>query len=211
MRLLALDTASEFGSLALLEDGRLVEEVPLYSAEGFAHILFPRIQQLAARHGWRLDEIDGFAAGAGPGSFTGIRVALAAVKGLAEAAGAKAASVSNLQAVASFGTTGLRAPFYDARRGEIYTGLFDAALNPLAEEIVVKLLDWVSHLPVDAELVTPDPAPFLAALSPRWITPAPRSLAAAIGRLALGRLRDPAELDANYVRRSDAELHWRDS
>lgn len=211
MRWLALDTASEYGSLALIEDGRIVEETPLHSPDGFGHVLFPQIQQLAGRHGWTLSELGGFAAGAGPGSFTGVRVALAAIKGLAEAGGAQAASVSNLQAVASFGSRPLRAAFYDARRGEIYAGLFNADLEPLEPERVLSLPAWLRDLPPEAELLTPDPAPFLAALAPRGVTRTPRALAAAIGRLAHGRWQDPAALDANYVRRSDAELHWREA
>lgn len=210
MRWLALDTASEFGSLALLEDGCVVEELPLHSPDGFGHILFPGIQQLVDRYGWRLGQLDGFAAGAGPGSFTGVRVALAAVKGLAEAAGAPAASVSNLQAVASFGSAPKRAAFYDARRGEIYAGLFGADLRPLAGECVLSLPAWLRELPGDAELLTPDVAPFAAALIDRPARQTPRSLAAAIGLLAARHWQDPAALDANYVRRSDAELHWRE-
>ena len=209
-RVIAIDTASEFGSLALLENGRLLEEQVLHSPDGFSEILFPQLVRLAARHEWRLDQVDGYAAGAGPGSFTGVRVALAAVKGLAEAAGAKAAAVSNLQAVASFGSGALRAAFYDARRGEIYTGLFNAALEPLRDETVTALPAWLAALSPEAELLTPDAAPFRAALSPRVVMETPRALAGAIGRLAASKWVDPAALDANYVRRSDAELHWRE-
>ena len=84
-RILSIDTTSEFGSLALLRDGELVEETELHSTEGFGHILFTGIERLLARHGWKVSDIDCFASTAGPGSFTGIRVGLAAVKGLGEA------------------------------------------------------------------------------------------------------------------------------
>jgi len=157
------------------------------------------------RHGWRHETVTGYAAGMGPGSFTGVRVALSAVKGLAEAAGAKAAAVSNLQAMAAYGSAPLRAPFVDARRGEIFGALYDANLDLVAEEVVMPFPNWHKLLPAGAELLTPQPELF-----PSAATRTPRALAAAIGRLAATRLVDPVQLDANYVRRSDAELKWVD-
>lgn len=204
-RIVALDTTSEFGSIALLEDGEVLEELLLSSPEGFAHLLFPHLERLLRRHGWPWTGVTGFAAAAGPGSFTGVRVGLAAVKGLAEAAGARAAAVSNLQAMASFGTAPMRAPFFDARRGEIYAALYDERLNLCGREVVARFASWRASLPPDAELLTPDPTVFGTAA-----TITPRALAGAVGRLAVDRLADPAALDANYVRRSDAELNWVD-
>lgn len=201
--LLAIDTASEFGSIALLlagaEGDRVLEEVAMDSPDGFAHVMFPAIEALLARHKLKIKDIAGFAAAAGPGSFTGVRVGLTAAKGLAEATGRKVIAVSNLQAVAWFGTRALRAPVIDARRGDIFGALYDAGLRLVAPEVVMKLEDFLSALPADAEV----------------ITEAPKRLAGAIARIAGGQLeaglgQDPAEIDANYVRRSDAELMWRD-
>ncbi len=196
-RILALDTTADRGSIALLEDARVLEEIAIESPEGFAHVLFGEIEALFARHGLTVNEIDVFAAAAGPGSFTGVRVGLSAVKGLAEATGRKAAAVSNLRAVASLGTGAVRAAFFDARRGEIYGGVYDNALNVVSEEVVMPKQQWLATLPADAEIVEADGRP----------------LAAAIGRIAAEHpelARDPAEIDANYVRRSDAELLWRE-
>jgi tRNA threonylcarbamoyladenosine biosynthesis protein TsaB len=210
-RIVSIDTTSALGSLALIEDGEVVEEVPLHAPDGYADILFPQLQKLLARHGWRPDSVAGYAAAAGPGSFTGVRIGVAAVKGLAEAAGVKAAAVSNLKVLASFGSGRLRAPFCDARRGEVYGGLYDRALEQVQPEVVAPLARWLASLPRDeVEFVTPDPAPFEQALAGRILTVAPRVLAGAVGRLAAGSLCDPAALDANYVRRSDAELKWHD-
>ena len=172
---------------------------------------------MLARHGWRLGEIDAFAAAAGPGSFTGVRVGLAAVKGFAAALGRPAFGVSNLQAVASFGNAPLRAAVLDARRGEIYGAVYDDALRLVGDEVVTRFPEWLAALPVgDLEFVALDFAPFAPALAgTRWehapVITAPRALAAAIGRIAAARLAagdpgNPAALDANYVRRSDAEL-----
>jgi tRNA threonylcarbamoyladenosine biosynthesis protein TsaB len=213
-RILAVDTTGEHGSLALLEDARVVEEIPLHSPEGFAHIVFGEIEALLARHSVNLREIDCFASASGPGAFTGVRVGLAAVKGLAEATGRKVVAVSNLQAVASFGTRALRAPVIDARRGEIFGAVYDAALHPVCTEAVMKFADWVRTLPTgDLEIVALNyPVPEEVTLP---VAVAPLSIAGAIGRIAAERLaageaRDPAEIDANYVRRSDAELFWRE-
>jgi tRNA threonylcarbamoyladenosine biosynthesis protein TsaB len=209
-RIVAIDTTSEFGSIALVQDGEVVEETLLHSPDGFGHVLFPRLAQLMERHGWRFDQVTGFAAGAGPGSFTGVRVGLAAVKGLAETAGVQAAAVSNLEAMASLGTSELRAPFFDARRGEIFGALYDSSLKAIRPATAQPFVNWLASLPPEAELMTPDPSPFLDALSGRAVTTTPRALAGAIGKLALTQLQDPVVLDANYVRRSDAELNWKD-
>jgi tRNA threonylcarbamoyladenosine biosynthesis protein TsaB len=204
VRLLAIDTTSEFGSLALAEGDRVLEEVALHSPDGFGHVLFAEIERLLDRHNLKIADIDGFAAAAGPGSFTGVRVGLTAAKGLAEATGRKVVAVSNLQALASlgntFGTKSLRAPVIDARRGEIFGAIYDADLRLVSDEVVMKFEDWQRTLPADAELITQDP---------------PRALAGAVARIAArqfqaGLAQDPAEIDANYVRRSDAELMWRD-
>lgn len=204
-RIVAIDTTAQFGSLALLEDGALVEEVLLEAPDGFAHVLYPQLERLMQRHGWRYESVAGYVSAAGPGSFTGVRVGLAAVKGLAEASGARAAAVSNLEAMATYATAALRAPFYDARRGEIYGAVFDERLRLHGHEVVAKFPAWRASLPPEAELLTPDPQVFGVEA-----TVTPRALAAAIGRLGMGRLADPVELDANYVRRSDAELNWVD-
>jgi tRNA threonylcarbamoyladenosine biosynthesis protein TsaB len=207
-RILAVDTTGEFGSIALVEDDRVIEEVPLHSPDGFGHILFLEIDQLLARHGVAVNELDAFAAASGPGSFTGVRVGLTAVKGLAEATGRRVVAVSNLQALAWFGTRALRATVIDARRGEIYGAVYDADLQPVREEVVIKFPEWLATLPEgDLEIITNG---YLVAVNAP-ITTAPRALAGAIGRIAMrGLAQDPAAIDANYVRRSDAELFWKD-
>ena len=163
-RIVAIDTTSAFGSIALVEDGEVVEEMLLHSPDGFGHVLFPELAKLMDRHGWRFDQVTGFAAGAGPGSFTGVRVGLAAVKGLAETAGVPAAGVSNLEAMASLGTAALRAPFFDARRNEIFGALYDGELATVRPALAQSFANWLASLPPEAELLTPDPAPFEEAL-----------------------------------------------
>jgi tRNA threonylcarbamoyladenosine biosynthesis protein TsaB len=214
-RLLSIDTTSEFGSIAVVIEGRIAEEVPLHSPDGFGHILFDQIARLLERTDTALDAIGCIAAASGPGSFTGVRVGLAAAKGLAEAAGVRVAPVSNLRALAWFGRGRLRATLLDARRGEVYSGLYDADLKPLGPELVTKFAVWSAGLHAEAEIIAIDPAPFSTMLPDRSFVQAPRALTGAIGLIGWrdwkdGKALDPAAVDANYVRRSDAELLWKD-
>jgi tRNA threonylcarbamoyladenosine biosynthesis protein TsaB len=218
MRILAIDTSADFGSIALVEDGRVVEETPLHSSDGFAHVLFDAVRTLLERHDWTLAGLDGVAAAAGPGSFTGVRVGLAAAKGLADVLGKPMAGVSNLRALASFGTGSRRAVLLDARRGEIYGAVYGADGLVQGEEAVMKFPDWLSALPEGiTELITPTPAifaPLLAGtrLAECTVVAAPRAIAGAVGCIASQmELVDAVGIDANYVRRSDAELFWKDA
>ena len=207
---LAIDTTGELGSIALVGEGGVIEEVALASPDGFAHVLFHEIERLLGRRGVPMANIDAFASASGPGSFTGVRVGLVAVKGLAEAAGKKVVAVSNLQAIAACGSRPLRAAVLDARRGEVYGGVYDETLHLVQPEVVSSLPLWLASLPQgDLEFITRGlvlPGPTLEA---------PMSLAGSIGSIALNRFLkgealDPSEIDANYVRRSEAELLWKD-
>jgi tRNA threonylcarbamoyladenosine biosynthesis protein TsaB len=218
--ILAIDTTHEFGSLALVHAGDVLDEVLLHAPEGFGQILFGRIAQLLARHGRNITDVDCFAAASGPGSFTGVRIGLACVKGLAEAFGKPVVAVSNLAAMATFGSAPLRATVLDARRGEVYGAVYDACGKPVSLETVMRFPSWLATLPEGVEFIATDFAPFAPALAgtrfaQALVTIAPRPLAGAIGRIAAvemraGRAQDPAAIDANYVRRSDAELFWKE-
>jgi tRNA threonylcarbamoyladenosine biosynthesis protein TsaB len=198
--ILSIDTTSEFGSIALTEANALVEEIALHAPEGFGHVLIGQIHDLLEKNGVTVQQVECFAAACGPGSFTGVRVGLAAAKGLAEATGKRVVAVSNLRALASFGTAPLRATVIDARRGEVYAAVYNSRLEPVVPEAVLKFDAWLPTLPTGCEMIS--------------TLDGPRALAAAIGQIAwndftAGRASDPAEIDANYVRRSDAELFWK--
>jgi tRNA threonylcarbamoyladenosine biosynthesis protein TsaB len=201
--ILAIDTSGEFAGLTLL-DGEPLELV-VHSPEGHAGQLIWNIDALLRRAGKTIHDVDCFAAASGPGSFTGIRVALSAAKGLAEATGKPMVAVSNLQALAFYGTATLRAPVIDARRGEIFGALYDRDLNLVEPETVAKFEPWYERLPAGVEIVCA--GDFLAFP----FTLAPRSLSTAVAHIAqLAAKVDPAATDANYVRRADAEAKWRD-
>ena len=219
--ILAVDTTHEHGSLALTRGREVVEEVALHSPSGFGQVLYGAMEQLLERNGAALRDVDCFATASGPGSFTGVRVGLACVKGLAEALGKPALAVSNLRALAEFGRGPLRAVVLDARRGDVYAALFDALGNAVGQETVTKFPAWLDTLPDDGvEFVCDEFEPYRPMLAgTRFesapVTEAPHSLAAAVGRVASerferGEAADPAALDANYVRRSDAELFWKE-
>ena len=205
MKILALDTTSALGSIAYKSDGLLRWEITLEAPDGFAHVLFPALEKLRNEANFDLGEIDCFAAANGPGSFTGLRVGLAAVKGLAECAGKPVSGVSNLRALASFGkhANQFRVPVLDARRGDVYAAVYDDQLRLVKPETVDKLDRFLASLDRAAEYE------IISQMEP------PRTLAGAVAFCAEldgqeGKWRDAAELDANYVRRSDAELFWQD-
>ena len=212
MLTLAVDTTAEFGSIALGGS-----EILLHEPKGFSGALFGQIEALLAREGASLNDVDLFAGASGPGSFTGVRIGLAAIKGLAEVLGKPAIAVSNLEALAEYGSADLRATIIDARRGEIYGALFDREGNRVIEETVIafpKFLELLSGRKF--EWIATDFGPFRAALAgtPFEMLPisiAPRALAGKIGAIAVRRWKsgvqaDAAGIEANYVRRSDAEI-----
>ena len=218
MIVLALDTANDFGSIALTYGDETLEEVSLHSPDGFSGILFDQIDRLLKRNAIMLPQVDIYAAGMGPGSFTGIRIGLSAAKALAVAGAKPCFGISNLAAMANLGSAGTRAAILDARRGEIYGAVYGAHSDA---EIVTAFPLWLAGIPAETEeFLAFDFTPFDAALSHSRFahaarTTAPRALAASIAELSLARFRagehgDPAVLDANYVRRPDAELLWRD-
>ena len=143
---LAIDTTQESGSLALVRGTETLDEVALRAPTGFAHVLYGHIGELLRRNGLELAAVDCFAAASGPGSFTGVRVGLACVKGLAEALGKSAAAVSNLRAMASFGAAPLRAVVLDARRGEVYGAVYSASGEIVMPELVSPFPAWLASL-----------------------------------------------------------------
>ena len=170
----------------------------MQAPEGFSQILYGELKALLTRHGIKPAEIDCFAAASGPGSFTGVRVGLACVKGLAEALGRPAMAVSNLEALARCGTGKLRGAVIDARRGEVYGAVYDDGGRLVSPEVVAPYEAWAASLPAGVEFIW----------SPRPLARVIAGIAAE--RLSRGEAPDPASLDANYVRRSDAEMKWKD-
>jgi tRNA threonylcarbamoyladenosine biosynthesis protein TsaB len=218
--ILALDVTSPFGSLVIRRDGSNLAERTLESQDGFAHVLYPAIADLLRDAGVKLSDVDCFASANGPGAFTGVRVGLTAIKGLAEASGRPVAGVSNLRALSLFGKSPYKAVMLDARRGDIFGAVYGPDSELVGEESVTKLEPWLSTLPPQLhEFIVQDPKLLTGRNDDGrdlTIVEAPRFLATAIAQCAeldgrTGRWVDPAALDANYVRRSDAEFFWKET
>src|SRR5439155_13998762 len=139
MLLLAADTSGKHGSIALArlpqqstshqnsKQIEVIETVPLAGGT-FSAQLVPQVAALLSKHGFKKQDIDAFAVASGPGSFTGLRVGLAAVKGLAEILGKPIATVSMLEVVVMAGASeGRVLAVLDAGRGEVYAGQYEVS------------------------------------------------------------------------------------
>ncbi len=226
MKILLIDTCGATGSIALADSTRplAVAALPGRSA---AERLVPAIHSLAAQAGIALHSLDAVAVVHGPGSFTGVRVGLSAAKGLCHALNLPLVAISRLAVLASLAQqppAGVPHPsksyrdgwetqinaLLDAGRGEFYSGLYANGLC-LRESLLTRdqLLAEANREPRQLFVVCePSLAQSIAELVPQIV--AEPSAASALP-LALVRIRqrafdDPASIDANYLRRTDAEI-----
>jgi tRNA threonylcarbamoyladenosine biosynthesis protein TsaB len=213
MLLLAVDTSGKDGSIALARCGQeavceVLEVVPLAGGT-FSAQLVPQIAALLGKHGFSKQDIGGFAVVSGPGSFTGLRVGLAAIKGLAEVLQKPIATVSRLEAVAAGEGVGLAA--LDAGRNEIYVAEYDHGRLTTFGERLLSREQFLAAVE-GRVVITPDKIVLDAALSTtaqvREIPPPRADLIARLGwkKIVAGETVSPEQLDANYIRRSDAEI-----
>jgi len=236
--ILALDTSSPSGSLAVLRDEKVIGVVSTATSEVYSSRVFRELEFLLAELSLRMEQFELFSVAAGPGSFTGLRVGLAAVKGWAEVYNKPIAAVSALEAVAiqACGDVSLVIPVLDARRSQLYFGLYRcAATEPEnhrlmldGEEYVMSVRELFETIRAraagaDFSIVTHQPELLCDPVSQNEIRnlsarihPASSVLAPYIGQLGFLRaqrndLADPLTLNANYVRRSDAELRWKEN
>ncbi|MBI4464369.1 MAG: tRNA (adenosine(37)-N6)-threonylcarbamoyltransferase complex dimerization subunit type 1 TsaB [Acidobacteria bacterium] len=231
MIVLAVDTGSAQGSLAVLREGSSPEVVVLPPGQ-HSTTLHREIIRLLEQCHLRLSDITGYAVTTGPGPFTAVRVGLTAVKGLAEAQGKAVVAISTLETVAraAVWTAGLAlpvtlAPVLDARRGQIFGAVYQCENNGWRlrlEETVCSLDTFLRRLQeasfqslyfcgTEMERFAPQMEKegwswsVLIAVSPH--------LAGVAARIALERLQkgqgiSDAAVDANYGRPSDAELFF---
>jgi tRNA threonylcarbamoyladenosine biosynthesis protein TsaB len=229
MLVLAVDTSGIMGSLAVVKDGDILGVVSTSSDEAYSSRMFRQLEFLLAELKVGLPAFDLYAVTAGPGSFTGLRVGLAAVKGWAEVYGRPIAAVSVLEAVAVQALTreGMVAAILDGRRSQIFGALYAAESGGLREVMPACVLD-ASEFLGSAEghvgsgkltIATTRPELFndalaksrLAASTVIRVSPvlAPSVAQLGIERASRGELTNALELDANYIRRSDAEVLWK--
>ena len=229
---LALDTSSPSGSLAVLREEEVIGSVSSSTGEIYSSRMFRHLDFLLRELSLDLGQFDLFAVATGPGSFTGLRVGLAAAKGWSEVYRKPIAAIGALEAVAaqSHSQSQYVVPVLDAHRGQIYFGVYrrahvsngqrDLALE--GNECVMTAQEFLDSLRErsldDFSIATPARALLADAASrnetPLRIEQVSAILAPHVGRLGYERARrgelvDSLRLDANYVRRSDAELHWK--
>jgi tRNA threonylcarbamoyladenosine biosynthesis protein TsaB len=223
MILLAIDTSGKNGSLALarVREARsnaasgaleVLEVVPLEGGT-FSAQLVPQIFALLTKQGLAKRDIGGFTVVSGPGSFTGLRVGLAAIKALAEILQKPIAAVSRLEAVArSTSLHGRVVSAIDAGRGEIYVGEYELGSRAtLSRERLIAKEELLEEYR-GQKIVVFDPALADAARSHAMqVEQVPEPRADVIARLGwekiqLGEIAPADALEANYIRRSDAEI-----
>ena len=139
MKILVLESSGLVASVAWMEDNKLVSEFTTNYKKTHSQTLLPMVDEMVKMVGVDLKELDAIAISKGPGSFTGLRIGSATAKGLSQALSIPVVSVSSLEGLAAnlYGVEGLICPMMDARRAQVYTGLYAYE----GEKLVPKMAD----------------------------------------------------------------------
>ena len=233
MIVLAIDTCDARGSVAVLRDEAVLKVVAHHSPEDYSSWLLPAVRECLEGGGLGMEDVDGYAVAAGPGSFTGVRVGLTTVKAWTEVYGKRIAAVSRLEALAveASGGPACVGAFANAQRGQVFGAVYQrngTGLVRLGDEMVIapekfveiaaefakgESISWIS---TDAECVVSEEAWKTREMRGEIVECVASVRAPMIGRIGLaalaeGRFTDALALDANYVRRPDAEIFWKGS
>jgi tRNA threonylcarbamoyladenosine biosynthesis protein TsaB len=229
--LLALDTCDSRGSVAVLRDDEVLQAIAHKGTEDYSSWVLPTVEKVLKASGLSIRDIDMFAVASGPGSFTGVRMGLTTVKAWSEAYGRKIASVSRLESIAAQAADGGQyvAAFVDAHRDQVFGGLYrreGPGLSLVEDEMVAapaEFMHWVKERSMNGRVrwISMDPEKMTAQEGWRALAAEGESvevsesvLAPVIGRVGRqralqGRLTDALGLDAQYLRRPDAEVFWK--
>jgi tRNA threonylcarbamoyladenosine biosynthesis protein TsaB len=222
MLLLAIDTSGKQGSIALARAGELtaeggdfeVIEIAPLAGGTFSAQLIPQVIELLSRNGFMKTAIGAFAVASGPGSFTGLRIGLAAVKALAEVLVKPIAPVSLLEVcVFTSGAQGKIMAALDAGRGDVYIGEYEipARADQVPRERILARSEFLTQAS-GWTVVTPDSVlaevAGAAGLSVSTLPPISAAEVARLGwrKIQSGETVTPEQLEANYIRRTDAEM-----
>jgi tRNA threonylcarbamoyladenosine biosynthesis protein TsaB len=222
--LLSIESATRVMSVAVLEGETLLAEISAFDERVHSERLLPAIDQLLRIAELSLDQIEAFAVSIGPGSFTGLRIGLATVKGLAYGSDRPAVAVPSLAALtlAAAGATGPVAALLDARRDEVYAVCLEGPGeigSPLVADAVFNAAQLAAALPRSCTVVVGEDAERVAAAAAGRADGGMVLLPAVLGRarafhtgllgarlLACGEGRPAADLVPRYVRRAEAEV-----
>ena len=226
MRVLGIDTSTPCGSIGLIEGEQFLCEYSLQVKVSHSERVLKTINRVLEDSGVSIGEIDGFAVSIGPGSFTGVRIGVSAVKGLAFATSRRVAGVSTLDALAQNVrySPHLISPLVDARKGEVYTALYRSTgkdgLIKLAPEMAIKPVDLLDKIEENALFLGNGVYTYGDLIRRKLgdmahIAPSPLNFVhgAVVAQLGRQKLEKDEYLDLegftpHYIRRSDAELRW---
>lgn len=224
MRILGIESSSLVASVAIVEDGVTMAEYSANFKKTHSQTLLPMIDSMVSMLGIELSTIDAIAISGGPGSFTGLRIGSATAKGLGLALNKPLIHVPTLDGTAYnlFGASGLICPIMDARRNQVYTGIyrFEKEFQVVMEQDAMDMGELIEKLNQMGERVIflGDGVPVHEKLiAERMAVPydfapahANRQRASAIAALgaqyfAEGKIQDAAEHGPDYLRKSQAE------
>jgi len=228
VKILAIDTSSIVATCAIMDDDKLVGEYILNQKRTHSQKIMPMIKELLDSCNLELDDIDLFAAAKGPGSFTGLRIGIATIKGLAHVNNKKVVGIPTIDALA-FNVPyceGIVVPMMDARRDRVYTGIYrweNNGLSIIKEQDVIevdKLIDILNKqnekIVVNGDGATAYKEKLLEGLNNKVIF-APKSCnmarASSLCELAFfkaekGELESYLTLVPEYLRKSQAERQY---
>ena len=224
MKILAVDTTTDLGGVAVGSDGVLEGAVLVRTPQRYSETLVPMLDFVLAQLKGSLEEIDLLTVATGPGSFTGVRIGLAVVKAIGQSRKISGLGLSTLEALACCFAeySQLVAPMLDARRGQVYGAVYswtDGQARVCVKEQVVRPKSWLESIPEDLNplFVGTGAATYQDLIrSSRQgallIAEQPPLLSALI-QLAEERAAEAGaveEIRANYIRPSDAELGRKD-
>ena len=222
MKILAFDSTSLTASVAVCEDDKLLGQITLNNGNTHSETLLPMAEQLFRMLSLTADDIELFACSSGPGSFTGVRIGAATVKGLAFGSGKPCVGVSTLEALAYNlrGYKGIICPVMNARRSQVYTAIFESDgknIKRVSEDMAIAASELdlkLFELGADVYLVGDGIEVALSCFEKTTVCATPEELryqsAYSVAQVALkeykeGRSVSDKELVATYLRLSQAE------
>ncbi|GGB41257.1 tRNA (adenosine(37)-N6)-threonylcarbamoyltransferase complex dimerization subunit type 1 TsaB [Virgibacillus dakarensis] len=224
MNLLAIDTSNQVLGVALLKEDLLIGEIVTNIKKNHSVRLMPAIDQLMRETNMRPEMLDKIVVAKGPGSFTGVRIGLATAKAFAWALQIPIVGVSSLEVLAYQGcfVSSYICPFFDARRANVYTGLYrwqGDQVSLVKKERNVAMADWLQQLAAEQQEVlflSPDIALYkdsiVKTMGDRAVIPkGPYHLAkpSHLALAGLGKNNDNTHtLTPNYLRLAEAEAKW---